>query len=390
MSAKKTKIVLSSENFDERAPHILRNFRKSKEFCDVVLACTDSNGKSLKAHKVIISAFSSVLENLVKQTACLTNNYSFILINGISHQDLESIIDYIYLGEVCIDEERVSKFLLVAEELQIEGLTNMRISCQDTDGEQFKEGTANACDSSNINDKTQTLTQNESTPVKDNANLALIKNNGSAKGNKRSQTKKRANYKNATMEEGIANACDSSDIHDKAEILTQNEKTSNKNDENLASVSFNGSANENKQSKEEKLSDVTEDTKQAPAKRMSKRIKRKIYQVDEEILEHVKMIENVCMSGYENSEVHGNFDESLISNIKQDITVPSSKKKKCRFQSDWAIEYPWIQPCISDNHKATCTLCQKDINIKSGKCEIRKHAGSIIHEKNLAEAFGIS
>ena len=57
------------------------------------------------------------------------------------------------------------------------------------------QDTANACDSSNIHDKVQILIQNEDTPTKNNANLASVKNDGNAKENKQSNDEKLSNQK---------------------------------------------------------------------------------------------------------------------------------------------------------------------------------------------------
>merc|ERR1712150_180968 len=92
----------------------------------------DSNGKSLQAHKVVISAFSSVFKDIIKQASSVSAKIDpFMFFRGVSHLDLSSILDFIYQGVVCIEEERIGSFLSVAEELKIEGLSTIRISVND-------------------------------------------------------------------------------------------------------------------------------------------------------------------------------------------------------------------------------------------------------------------
>merc|ERR1712150_42667 len=92
----------------------------------------DSNGRSLQAHKVVISAFSLVFNDIIRQaTSVKSNNVPTIFFRGISHEDLSSILDFIYQGEACINKERVASFLTVAEDLKIEGLSTIRISSKE-------------------------------------------------------------------------------------------------------------------------------------------------------------------------------------------------------------------------------------------------------------------
>jgi len=128
-------IVLNCENFDLSSSNLFKKLRKESNFYDVALGCTDSNGRLLQAHKVIVSAFSSVLKDMITQDASINSKRnSSMFLRGISYQDLSSILDFIYQGEVCVNEERLASFLSVAEDLKIDGLSNIRIS--------FKENTA--------------------------------------------------------------------------------------------------------------------------------------------------------------------------------------------------------------------------------------------------------
>ena len=51
-----------------------------------------------------------------------------------------------------------------------------------------------------------------------------------------------------------------------------------------------------------------------------------------------------------------------------------SSRKRCSFQSHWVAEYPWIRAFEPNNHKATCTICNKNIDISHGKTEIKNTA----------------
>ena len=67
---------------------------KSNELeLNVTLVCDDK--KQFKAHKIVLSACSSVFRRIIKD---LPKNGSVIYLRGIQHQEMESILEYMYLG----------------------------------------------------------------------------------------------------------------------------------------------------------------------------------------------------------------------------------------------------------------------------------------------------
>ena len=49
-------------------------------------------------------------------------------VKGIRFEDLQSILSFMYMGEVNVAQENLNSFLMVAEELQIKGLTQSNSS----------------------------------------------------------------------------------------------------------------------------------------------------------------------------------------------------------------------------------------------------------------------
>ncbi|XP_026481584.1 transcription factor Sox-13-like [Ctenocephalides felis] len=86
---------------------------------DVTLSC---QGKLIKAHKIILSASSSYFEDLFKLHK---QNEVIIVLNSISARQLMLMIQYIYTGEIHIEEDDLYDFLLVAEQLQIKSLKDV-------------------------------------------------------------------------------------------------------------------------------------------------------------------------------------------------------------------------------------------------------------------------
>jgi len=99
-----------------------RELRKNSDFFDVTLSSSvDTGGSlSLKAHKVILSAYSGVFREMFQQYPARQD--PFIYLSGISFQNLQYILDFMYNGEANVSQSHLSTFLGLAEELQIKGL----------------------------------------------------------------------------------------------------------------------------------------------------------------------------------------------------------------------------------------------------------------------------
>ena len=111
---------LSWDNFQSGASETFKNLIDDKDFLDVTLACDD--GSSVKAHKVILSSASSVLRTILIQNP---HQHPLLYLKGIRQKNLQSILKFIYQGEVEIAQEELNGFIEAAVELNIKGLNNV-------------------------------------------------------------------------------------------------------------------------------------------------------------------------------------------------------------------------------------------------------------------------
>ena len=110
-------------DFGSSVAGIFRELRESSDFFDVTLGTSDSGSRTLQAHKVILSASSDFFKETLRQQAWLHSHpRPFIYLRGVSYSDLQSILDFVYHGEVSVAQDGLRSFLAVAEELQIKGL----------------------------------------------------------------------------------------------------------------------------------------------------------------------------------------------------------------------------------------------------------------------------
>ena len=93
---------------------MLHDMMLSNELTDVTLVSDDK--VHFKAHKVVLSACSPIFKSIVSDDH-LANQ--FIFLRGIQSHEVESILQFIYLGQATFYQDRMNEFLNVAKSLEI-------------------------------------------------------------------------------------------------------------------------------------------------------------------------------------------------------------------------------------------------------------------------------
>lgn len=113
----------SQENYSLRwsnhQSHILEAFDallQQNSLVDVTLVCAD---RSLRAHKVVLSACSPFFERVFNDTPC---KHPVIVLKDFRGWLVQAIVDFMYHGEIAIPQERLSQLIQAGESLQIRGL----------------------------------------------------------------------------------------------------------------------------------------------------------------------------------------------------------------------------------------------------------------------------
>ena len=111
------KFCLKWNDFQNNISKAFKELKDDEDFFDVTLAC---EGNSLKAHKVILSACSPFFKSVLKLNK---HAHPLIYLKGVKYEEMCSVIDFMYYGEVSVAQVDLTSFLLVAEELQVRGLS---------------------------------------------------------------------------------------------------------------------------------------------------------------------------------------------------------------------------------------------------------------------------
>jgi hypothetical protein len=112
------KFCLRWNDFEKNISGAFRELREDKDFFDVTLACEDSD--QLLAHKVILSACSPFFRTVLRRNP---HQHPLLYLKGVKYTDLQSVLNFMYHGEVNVAQDELNSFLAVAEDLRVKGLT---------------------------------------------------------------------------------------------------------------------------------------------------------------------------------------------------------------------------------------------------------------------------
>ena len=121
---------------------MLHRMMKENYQTDVTLVSDDN--KQVKAHKIVLSACSTVFKDIVDS---ISHNDPVIHLKDIQYLEVESLLEFMYLGEATIHQSRRTEFLNAAKSLDLKHISkNIEIKKMDT--EVLKENITNSNNSS--------------------------------------------------------------------------------------------------------------------------------------------------------------------------------------------------------------------------------------------------
>jgi len=110
---------LKWNNYQLSLTSAFKHILEEEEFVDVTLS---AGGQNLKAHKVVLSACSSYFRDLLRGISLW--QHPVLVLKDVQFLELQSILEFVYLGEVNVEQDRLESFLKTAELLRIKGLTD--------------------------------------------------------------------------------------------------------------------------------------------------------------------------------------------------------------------------------------------------------------------------
>ena len=115
-------LLLNGKNFTEDIFKALRLIRHEKDFTDVTLVCKDD--MLVRAHRVILASASSFFKAALLRKKVVRQRRLYL--RGLTAVEIETALDFLYLGEVSVVKEEVTSFIKVAQDLGLRGFERPR------------------------------------------------------------------------------------------------------------------------------------------------------------------------------------------------------------------------------------------------------------------------
>ena len=120
MNCAEQEFSLRWNNHEHNLCTVLESMLKRKILVDATLS---AEGKHYKVHKAVLSACSPYFEELFVDN---NNSHLIVILKDVKAEDLKSLIDYMYTGQVTVNQSELTEFLKTAEGLKIRGLAYPR------------------------------------------------------------------------------------------------------------------------------------------------------------------------------------------------------------------------------------------------------------------------
>ena len=110
---------LNWHTYNDHLKEMMQHLMQSDESTDVTLVCEDKT--KFNAHKFILNACSPVFQLIIKD---LPQKDPVIYLRGVLAPEMKSILQFMYLGQATLYQDRMNMFLSVAKSLEIKEIGN--------------------------------------------------------------------------------------------------------------------------------------------------------------------------------------------------------------------------------------------------------------------------
>ena len=116
-------VKLNWSSFSTNFARFSRDLLCDDKLADVILVSEDLT--QFQAHKLILCACSDLFRTLLTN---IPHPNPMLYLKGINQEELQSVLEFIYLGETTVAEEDIQRVLTAARELEVSHLNQEMIS----------------------------------------------------------------------------------------------------------------------------------------------------------------------------------------------------------------------------------------------------------------------
>ena len=109
---------LNWHTYNDHLKEMMQNLMQSHESSDVTLVCEDKT--KFKAHQFVLNACSPVFQSIIND---LPQKDPVIYLRGVHAPEMKSILQFMYLGQATLFQDRMNDFLNVGKSLEIKEIS---------------------------------------------------------------------------------------------------------------------------------------------------------------------------------------------------------------------------------------------------------------------------
>ncbi|XP_055536373.1 longitudinals lacking protein, isoforms H/M/V-like [Wyeomyia smithii] len=107
-------------NYHSNLSAVFDQLYQNQCFVDVTLV---GDGRSIKAHKMVLAASSPYFQTIFSETPC---KHPVVIIKDVKWEELKALVEFMYRGEINVGQEQIRPLLKLAEMFQIRGLAEVK------------------------------------------------------------------------------------------------------------------------------------------------------------------------------------------------------------------------------------------------------------------------
>ena len=120
------KFCLKWNDFQSNISKSFARLQGEAQLFDVTLVGQDQ--RKVSAHRLVLSACSDFFKNIFSSN---THSHPMLYLDGVDSSDINLMLDYMYQGEVQIQQEHLDRFLEWANKFKLEGLMGSDVENSD-------------------------------------------------------------------------------------------------------------------------------------------------------------------------------------------------------------------------------------------------------------------
>ena len=114
MTRTRERCNLKWQTYSDHLQQMLAELVDDEYTQDVTLVCDDQ--VKIKAHKFVLKACSHVFRMMFEEDKSPS---SIVYLRGVNHEDMQAILQYLYLGEATFYQDRIHDFFKIAKDLDL-------------------------------------------------------------------------------------------------------------------------------------------------------------------------------------------------------------------------------------------------------------------------------